>query len=224
VGTIAHPDYPQSDRTMLHYNQGPGISPRFTEESAARGLEYYEDELHPALVDVDRDGRLDFAMSRLRGGSKFEFYFQGSDQNFHKTTYEESGIDIERPGPTVWFDYDGDGDLDFFMAQGGGRLFENRVGQLNRGLVLELVATAPRDATGTRVTLSTSIGAQIREVEAGHGHYNSQWSRKVFFGLGRDSGAHDVTIRWPNGEVQSLGDVKADLTLRVTQGGTIEIL
>ncbi|MCA9513604.1 MAG: VCBS repeat-containing protein, partial [Myxococcales bacterium] len=73
VGTIAHPDYPQSDRTMLHYNQG-GPDWKFSEESKARGLEYYEDELHPALMDVDNDGRLDFAMSRLRGGSKWELY------------------------------------------------------------------------------------------------------------------------------------------------------
>ena len=224
VGTIAHPDYPQADRTLLHYNQGPGISPRFTEESAARGLEYYEDELHPALVDVDQDGRLDFAMSRLRGGSKFEFYLQGQDQSFHKATWAESGVDIARPGPTVWLDYDGDGDLDFFMPQGGGRLFENAIGQANRGLALTLVATTPRDATGARVTLRTSIGPQIREVVGGHGHYNTAWTRTVHFGLGRDSGASDVTIRWPNGEVQVLGAVKADLKLRVTQGGAVEIL
>ena len=224
IGTIAHPDYPQSDRTMLHYNQGPDVTPRFTEESAARGLEYYEDELHPALVDVDGDGRLDFAMSRLRGGSKWEFYFQQADQNFHKATYEESGVDIATPGPTVWLDYDGDGDLDFFMGQASGRLFRNNNGQQNHWLVLTLVATAPKDATGARVTLKTSVGTQTREVTSGHGHYNSQFTRNVHFGLGGDSGAADVTIRWPNGEVQTLGAVKADVTLRVTQGGAVELL
>ncbi|PKN58530.1 MAG: hypothetical protein CVU56_05475 [Deltaproteobacteria bacterium HGW-Deltaproteobacteria-14] len=224
IGTIAHPDYPQSDRTLLHYNQGAGVTPRFTEESAARGLEYYEDELHPALVDVDGDGRLDFAMSRLRGGSKWEFYFQQADQNFHKATWAESGVDIERPGPTVWLDYDGDGDLDFFMGQASGRLFRNNNGQQNHWLVLRLVATAPKDATGARVTLVTSVGTQTREVTSGHGHYNTQFTRNVHFGLGGDSGAADVTIRWPNGEVQTLGAVKADVTLRVTQGGAVELL
>jgi len=223
IGTIAHPDYPQSDRTMLHYNQGPDAPTRFTEESAARGLEYYEDELHPALVDVDGDGRLDFAMSRLRGGSKWELYLQNAEQTFDMATYAESGVDIERPGPTVWLDYDGDGDLDFFMGKGGGRLFRNENGQKNGWLVLELVATAPRDATGARVTLTTSVGTQTREVTSGHGHYNTQWTRKVHFGLGGDSGAADVTIRWPGGEVQTLGDVKANQRLRVTQGGAVEL-
>ncbi|MFT7580846.1 MAG: hypothetical protein ACI9MR_002520, partial [Myxococcota bacterium] len=221
VGTIAHPDYPQSDRTMLHYNQGDGT---FSEESAARGLEYNEDELHPALIDVDNDGRLDFAMSRLRGEGKWEFYNQADDGNFVQRTHAESGVDIGRPSATLWLDYDGDGDLDMFMPKGTGRLFENTLGQNNNALEIRLVATAPKDATGARITLTTSVGTQVREVTSGNGHYNSQLSRGQYFGLGQDSGAADVTIRWPNGEVQVLGNVRANYALEVTQGGAIEIL
>jgi len=225
IGTIAHPDYPQSDRTMLHYNRTePGGPATFTEESAARGLEYYEDELHPVLVDVDMDGRLDIAMSRLRGGSKWELYLQNDEQTFDMQAWETTGVDVARPATTVWLDYDGDGDLDFFMPKGQGLLFENRVGQDNGWLVIHLVAEAPRDATGARVTLETSVGTQIREVTSGGGHYNAQHTRALHFGLGGDSGAQDVTIRWPDGEVQVLGDVKANYRLRVTQGGTIDVL
>lgn len=226
VGTIAHPDYPQSDRTMLHYNQlaDPGAALSFTEESNARGLEYYEDELHPALVDIDNDGRLDFAMSRLRRGSKWEMYFQRPDGTFAKATWADSGVDIERPAPSVWLDFDGDGDLDFFMPKGTGRLFENTVGQANHWLELRLVANAPRDASGARVTIETSAGTQMREIVGPNGHYNTQLTRGAYFGLGGDSGAADVTIRWPDGEVQTLGDVKADHALRVVQGGDITVL
>lgn len=222
VGTIAHPDYPQSDRTMLHVNQGDGT---FTEESAQRGLQYAEDELHPVLVDVDHDGRLDFAMSRLRGGTKWELYLQTDGGLFDMKSYAESGVDIERPSSTVWTDFDHDGDLDFFMPKGnGGRLFENLVGQANGHLTLELVARCPRDATGARVTATTSTGTQTREVTSGGGHYNSQHGRRVVFGLGGDSGARDVTIRWPGGSVTRLGDVAAGHTLRVVQGGDVEVL
>jgi len=226
VGQIAHPDYKQTDRLMLHVNPGgaPGTERVFGEESAERGLEYYEDELHPALVDIDLDGRLDLAVSRLRGGSKWEVYLQSGEQRFEKQAWGDSGVDIERPGPSLWLDVDGDGDLDFFMPKGAtGRIFDNVASQANR-LVIELVGAAPRDATGARVTLESSVGKQVRELVGGTGHYNTQQTRRLHFGLGGDSGAAAVTIRWPDGEVQALGDVKANLHLRVEQGGAVSIV
>lgn len=224
IATIAHPDYPQSDRTMLHVNGGPGAMSVFSEESAARGLEYAEDELHPALVDIDGDGRLDLAMSRLRGGTKLEVYLQSrADGSFDRQAdYAVSGIDVERPGSTLWLDYDGDGDLDAFMAKGSGRLYENRAGDGNRNIKVRLVGKGPRDATGARVQVTTLAGLQTREVTSGNGHYNTQLSHELVFGLGGDSGARDVTIRWPDGEVQVLGDVRAGVALTVEQGGEIE--
>ena len=226
VGTIAHPDYSQTDRTMLHVNPGgaPGSLRVFGEESAERGLEYYEDELHPFFIDFDNDGRLDLSVSRLRGGSKLEVYLQSELQRFSKKTWEESGVDIDRPGATLWLDVDSDGDLDFFMPQSAtGRLFENKAAS-NNYLVIETIATAPRDSTGTRVTMRTRVGAHVREVVGGSGHYNTQASRKMYFGLGSDTGAKDVTIRWPNGDVQLLGNVKANYKLRVAQGGSITVV
>ncbi|MDX9719132.1 MAG: CRTAC1 family protein [Myxococcota bacterium] len=221
VGTIAHPDYPQSDRTMLHVNQGDG---RFSEESAERGLEYYEDELHPVWVDVDNDGRLDLVVSRLRGGSKWEFYFQDEQGHFVKQSYAFTGVDIQRPGPSVWFDVDEDGDLDFYLARDGeGILYRNLLGQENNWLVFELHASAPRDATGAMLSLETSTGTQRRDISSGNGHFNTQSSRRLHFGLGGDNGAKNVSIRWPNGEIQELGALKANRRLRVTQGGSIEM-
>ena len=41
--------------------------------------------------------------------------------------------------------------------------------------------------------------------------------------VGRTSGAKAVTIRWPDGETQVLGDVKADVVLAVEQGGTVSL-
>lgn len=226
VGQIAHPDYKQTDRLMLHVNPGgaPGSERVFGEESAERGLEYYEDELHPVFVDIDLDGRLDLAVSRLRGGSKWEAYLQSVDQHFDKEPWEGSGVDITQPGPSLWLDVDGDGDLDFFMPKATtGKLFENVAAGGNR-LVIELVGKAPRDATGARVTLETSIGKHVRELVGGTGHYNTQQTRRLHFGLGGDSGAAAVTVRWPDGEVQVLGDVKANLQLRVEQGGEVAIV
>ncbi len=231
VGQIAHPDYSQTDRLMLHVNPGgnAGGERVFGEESFERGLEYYEDELHPVLVDIDLDGRLDLAVSRLRGGSKWEIYLQSAEQRFVKQTQVDSGVDIATPGPTLWLDVDGDGDLDFFMPKGPtGRLYENVIGRdANVGgnhLTLRLVGKTPRDATGARITLTSSVGKQVREVVGGTGHYNTQQTRAQVFGLAGDSGASNVSIRWPDGEVQVLGDVKANVTLEVIQGGAIRVI
>lgn len=218
--TIAHPDYPQSDRTLLFVNQGGGTS--YTEESLARGLEWAEDELHPVFVDVDQDGLAELVMSRLRE-TKLEMYHQSTDHTFARQPYETTGVDITRPGPTLWTDLDGDGDLDFFMPKGAGRVFENRAGDGKNWLRMRLEAFAPRDATGARVTMQTSAGTQLAEVVGGGGHYNTQPSRWLHFGLGGDSGATDVTIRWPDGETQVLGAVKANQALTVVQGGEILI-
>jgi hypothetical protein len=111
------------------------------------------------------------------------------------------------------------------MARAGGFLFENQAA-VGGHLIIRLVggARSPHDATGARVTLATSVGKQLRELTSGSGHYNNQNTRELHFGLGGDSGARDVTIRWPDGEVQELGDVKANLRLEVVQGGDIRIV
>ncbi len=225
--TIGHPDYLQSDRTLLFVNPGDGTA--FAEESRVRGLEWAEDEIHAAWVDVDQDGRLDLAVSRLRGGTKLELYRQGDDQVFVRQAQATTGIDIARPGPTLWTDLDGDGDLDFFMPGGRfrteanpsrWRVFRNDAG-VGRWLRVRLEGRTLRDAVGAKVRLRTSVGSQIRQVVGGEGHYNTQPSRWLHFGLGGDTGAADVTIDWPDGEVQSLGDVRANQALVVEQGGTI---
>ncbi|MFO0745636.1 MAG: CRTAC1 family protein [Myxococcota bacterium] len=240
VGQIAHPDYVQSDRLMLHVNPGgaPGSERIFGEESFARGLLYNEDELFPVWVDLDQDGRLDLAVSRLRrpsdadGGprdpwdGKWLFYHQTAEQKFAAQAIADVGVDVDRPGPALLIDADHDGDLDVFFPKAAGKLFEN-VSATGHALTIRLVGAlgkSPRDATGARVMLETSVGKQVRELHSGNGHYNNQNTRELHFGLGGDSGAHAVTIRWPDGEVQVLGDVKADLRLEVVQGGDVTIL
>jgi len=57
------------------------------------------------------------------------------------------------------------------------------------------------DAVGARVTVETSEGIQIREVQGGMG-FSSQSEYTVHFGLGRTSGVERITISWPSGRRQ----------------------
>jgi enediyne biosynthesis protein E4 len=45
----------------------------------------------------------------------------------------------------------------------------------------------------------------------------SSSDRRVHFGLGVESAARSIEIRWPSGQVQTLNDVRSDQLLRVRE-------
>jgi enediyne biosynthesis protein E4 len=213
VGSIAHPDYPQSDPTLLLINQGPPTF-TFTEEAAARGLVYREDEKHAAFVDLDADGRLDLITTGFRAEDENELrvYHQQPDHTFVLLDAATLGAtdDSHQEGIAL-LDADRDGDLDLYIAEdtGPGRLLLNRAADSRATAVLRLEGEAIRDATGARITATTSAGTLLREVQAFTGHYDLQPTREVHLGLGGDTCATDVSIRWPDGTTESLGEVRA---------------
>ena len=224
VGAISHPDYLQTDPTLLFVNQGPPDF-HFTEEAHARGLEYREDEKHVHWVDLDRDGFLDLVATGFRDPATNDLRIYRQDPTSHAFTRlsnAELGLDNHRQESVALLDIDSDGDLDLYVAEddGPGHLFRNLAGNANHGVTLRLVATAPRDATGARVTAITSAGTLLREVQGPQGHYNVQPSRTIQLGLGGDRCAPGVSVRWPNGEQQTVGDLSAGADLVVEQGAT----
>ena len=77
--------------------------------------------------------------------------------------------------------------------------------------------TSNRDAIGAKVHLVSQSGrAQYNHVTTAVG-YASASSRRVHFGLGRESAIASVEIRWPSGIVQKLENVKSDQCLRVIE-------
>jgi len=173
-------------------------------------------------VDVDCDGLLDIAATGFRAESENELrvYLQGDDHLFALLTPAQIGIEDHHQESIAFLDVDGDGDLDLYIAEdeAPALLFENTACDANRRIAFRLVATAPVDATGARITLGSSAGTQLREVVSGSGHYNVQPSRTLYFGLGGDTCATDVTVRWPDGTTQELGDLPAGGLWSVTQG------
>jgi hypothetical protein len=224
VGSIAHPDYLQSDPTILFVNGGPPDF-AFTALREELGLRYREDEKHPSFVDVDADGLLDLVITGFRDPAEntLDVYRQTADHRFELLTTAASGVEDRAQESIVWLDHDGDGDLDLYLAEemAPGRIYENRVADAAHVLVVRLRATAPRDGTGARVVVETSAGRQSREITGGNGHYNPQPSRTLYFGLGGDVCATDVHVRWPDGSETSLGPVAADHELTIDPDGTV---
>lgn len=114
-------------------------------------------------------------------------------------------------------DFDGDGDLDIFVAnQGAHSLYY--VNQLNQPnvrradfLQVKLVGepNAPlewgdrklastRDAVGARIIVGTSHGTFMREVQGGQG-FASQSEYALHFGLPDGADVAHITIKWPSG-------------------------
>jgi hypothetical protein len=225
VGSIAHPDYLQSDPTTLFVNQGPP-GHAFTEEARARGLVWREDEKHVYFADLDLDGRLDIVTTGFRDPRENELrvFVQRPGGTFELLAPGESGVDDRAQEGAVLLDFDADGDLDLWLAHDTGplRVFENR--STARRLEVRLAGAAPRDATGARLLVEAAGTRQRRDVVSGNGHYNPQPSRGQYFGLG-DAGCVDrLELRWPGGARQVLGPLRADLALGVEQGGAVTVL
>ena len=71
----------------------------------------------------------------------------------------------------------------------------------------------------------SSTGTQQRTLTSGEGHYNTQQSRVLTFGLGGDLGAANVRVRWSNGTVTELGHVLANYHLSVSErDGSVRVL
>lgn len=98
-------------------------------------------------------------------------------------------------------DWDGDGDLDFWMTQRNGprvRVVQNNVSATHRYVTLFLESVkGNRDAVGARVTLKTSRGRELhRSLRAGDG-FLSQSTKSLHLGLLGDEEVEALTVRWP---------------------------
>lgn len=127
-------------------------------------------------------------------------------------------------------DFDGDGFLDLFVANGGSmgrslglpsdggnyQLFRNK-GNGNRWLMIDLQGTrSNRDGIGAIVRVTAGKVTQTR-IQDGGVHYRSQNHSRLHFGLAGHTQADTITIHWPSGRIQELKAVKANQVLRVIE-------
>jgi hypothetical protein len=88
-------------------------------------------------------------------------------------------------------------------------------------LLVRAVTASGRDALGARITVASGHRKQIDEVRSG-GYHISQGDFRIHFGLGKAVKA-DVTVRWPQGAVESFKDVNANQWIVVREGkGIVE--
>jgi enediyne biosynthesis protein E4 len=116
-------------------------------------------------------------------------------------------------------DFDGDGRVDVVVTALGreAEIWMNRSPNAGHWLDIALEGTkSNRDGIGARIKLVTGKGAQFNHMTTSVGYASSSHG-PVHFGLGADSRAELVEIRWPSGIVQTLRDVAGDRVLPVKE-------
>jgi enediyne biosynthesis protein E4 len=225
------------DYTTLYRNQGNGV---FVDNSFRSGLAA---TLGPylgwgvGLVDIDNDSQLDIFIANghvypdvaRTGTSSYRqrnqlFHNVGRGRYRHVTTEVNGPLLVERSSRGAAFgDYDNDGDIDVLVS-----VIDDRPVLLRNDssgghwITFRLEGTkSNRSAIGAWVTVHTGLQRQLAEVRSG-GSYISHNDTRVHFGLGSVRAVDRVTIRWPNGNVETLGSLAADRFYVVREGSGVQ--
>ena len=116
-------------------------------------------------------------------------------------------------------DLDNDGRVDAVVTTNGGpaHILHNETATPNHWLTLALTGhISNRDAIGAEIKLITPHATQYVTVSTA-GSYLSSNDKRPHFGLGPDTTATSMEIRWPSGTVQKLTNIKADQILKVDE-------
>jgi hypothetical protein len=119
-------------------------------------------------------------------------------------------------------DLDNDGRLDAVVTTNDGsvHVLHNEPVTRNHRILLKLVGHSSNpDAIGAEVKLVTASGPQYATVSATSRHLSDS-DKRVHFGLGQESTAQRIEIRWTGGVRQRLKDIPADQILQRDEPAT----
>ncbi len=187
--------------------------------------------------DMDNDGRQDFSVAQcvyVPNTDRTYIWRQKEDGSFSDVTGECGLLWLKETHNIRPFDYDRDGDEDLLVEiwRKNGTvvsdivLVENKVGDRNHWASVKLVPPAGvnRNAIGGRITLYSGGTAQIREVQAGQGHFGAQAPLVKTFGIGAATRIDSVVVRWPSASVPNTTVVNPpiDRHLVITVDGLVQ--
>jgi enediyne biosynthesis protein E4 len=225
-----------SDTNTLYRNLGNGS---FSDVTSRAGLAVQTRYVKwgTAFVDVDNDGWKDLFVAaghvypfvgKYGLGEEFRqprqlYWNRGDGQFFDMSSTAGPGVTSKHSSRGIAVgDLDNDGSEEIVVVN----LFEppsllKNFGPRGNALLVRALTASGRDAIGARITVTSGHRKQIDEVRSG-GYHISQGDFRVHFGLGTVTRA-DVTIRWPQGAVETFKDVAANQLIVAREGkGIVE--
>jgi len=217
---------------MLFRNNGDGTFRDVTNASGLGGATLAFSGWSTHLFDFDNDGWKDLfvaqghVMDTIQLTSPNLKYMQPplllrNESGHFKRVILGPAFETEWAGRGAAFgDLDNDGDVDIVVSNVGQKatVLRNDGGNHSHWLGIQTIGKkSNRDGIGSRVKVVSASGfTQYFTVNTAVG-YLSASDKRLIVGLGADSTAKLVEIRWPSGIVQKLENVKAGQMLKVTE-------
>jgi len=222
-----YPDNPSAlYRNVLYRNKGDGLFDRITSGPVVNDVGQFNS---CAWADYDNDGFIDLFVTSEGSGNRL--YHNNGDGSFLNVTQGEIVTDRANSVGCSWGDYDNDGFLDLFVANGSlagpqkNFLYHNNANS-NHWIKVRCVGTVSnRSAIGALVRatalINGSVRTQTRQISGGEG-WLSQNSLDVSIGFGAATNIDLLRIQWPSGIVQDLHNVAVDRLLIVEEPSRIQ--
>jgi hypothetical protein len=222
-----------AETNALFHNDKDGLFTEITNKVGLGTISIPMSGFGSRFFDYNNDGLVDLF---VHNGHPFE----PINKLFPETTYKEPPFLFENTGKgfrdvaaehgaalkkfyagrgLAVGDIDNDGDSDLLLMNVGEPpvLLRNDGGNGNRWLGIKLVGTkSNRDAVGTKVSVMAGGGRRIKH-RLGGTSYCSASDERLLFGLGSNGSISEIEVRWPNGQVSTLENVRTNQYITIKE-------
>jgi enediyne biosynthesis protein E4 len=222
------------DIPALYRNLGKGL---FEDVAAAAGIGVLNRyvEWGAGMPDLDNDGRPDLVYVTGNVYPEVEALLAQYPHRGPRVVFRnvdgarfEQATHASGPAPvtphssrgTAFGDFDNDGDVDIlvFNMNEPPSLLRNDYAGANRWLEVKLEGTTSNRAALGAVVRVTASGRTQAQAVLSQASYYSHDDLRLHFGLGSAAAADTIEVRWPNGRVETLKDVRGGRVVMIKEG------